>query len=127
MEKPEEKTTRRRGDEMDRRSKKLRPVGEEKEEVAVAEDEEVEEFFAILRRMHDAVKHFQKANVGGSKVASGVLRKALETDTVSEVKVSAVAVETTPEQREKGKAKELFDLNSVPEPSNGGGDAAVCE
>ncbi|OMP06779.1 hypothetical protein COLO4_07914 [Corchorus olitorius] len=36
--------------------------------VSDKEEEEVEEFFAILRRIHVAVKYFEKGNGGGRKL-----------------------------------------------------------
>lgn len=89
---------------------------------------EVEEFFAIVRRMHVAVKYFgQKANgVDGKR--PGKWRAALEAEDVVVVaadeagevlddkeRVKRAAAATTPAPEGVAEVNGVFDLNSAPE------------
>ena len=57
------------GSDGDRKNEKESKGKEEEEEVvAPPTEDEVEEFFAILRRMRDAIKYLEKGGDGGVKL-----------------------------------------------------------
>ncbi|PSR91172.1 NRR repressor like [Actinidia chinensis var. chinensis] len=57
---------RKRSDDVEADAKKAR-VGEDNGKVTEPEDDEVEEFFAILRRIRVAVEYFEKGNGEGGR------------------------------------------------------------
>ncbi|KAG5522605.1 hypothetical protein RHGRI_034681 [Rhododendron griersonianum] len=91
---------------------------EAKAEAAAAEpmptDEEVDEFFAILRRMHAAAKYFEKGrgNAAGRKL-TGRWATALEAEVLAGVNGAVKAAEESAFGARKNRA--ALDLNSVPE------------
>ncbi|EYU29971.1 hypothetical protein ABFS82_05G032300 [Erythranthe guttata] len=92
-----------------KRGKKLRK-GEEhadavKEAVTPPEDEEVEEFFAILKRIHVAVKYFQKRNGG---------RDLTVTDWCPSFKTEDFDGANKVSEKIEGKGDTGLDLNSEP-------------
>ncbi|XP_056170672.1 uncharacterized protein LOC130138950 isoform X2 [Syzygium oleosum] len=136
MESEKQKTQRERErDGADGPKKKARVV-EAREDVEVEEppsEAEVEEFFAIVRRMHVAVKYFgQKANGVGGK-PPGKWRAALEAEdvvvvaadeagevlddkeSVKKAAAAAAAAATTPAPEGVAEVNGVFDLNSAPE------------
>lgn len=70
-------------------------------------EEEVEEFFAILRRMRDAMGALAESN-GHTPRLTERWTMAIETEVVEAV--------TGVEKDETGRKEELFDLNVAPEP-----------
>ncbi|OWM65145.1 hypothetical protein CDL15_Pgr008732 [Punica granatum] len=87
-----------------------------------AEDDEVEEFFAILRRMHRAVQYFEGAGGDSGKWAPGTWRAAIETGAKPEVNGGAMfeTEEDTPELETGRQSTGLvLDLNASPEESRG--------
>ncbi|KAL7223253.1 hypothetical protein ACSBR1_024835 [Camellia fascicularis] len=75
-------------------------------------EEEVEEFFAILRRMHVAVKYFENVGGDGVRKVKGRWGAALET----EVKAAADGVKAAEESVVNGvRENGVLDLNAVPE------------
>ncbi|KAL6319289.1 hypothetical protein AAG906_013963 [Vitis piasezkii] len=87
--------------------------GEGEEDAAAASgppsppEEEVEEFFAILRRMRDAMGALAKSN-GDTPRLTERWTMAIETEVVEAV--------TGVQKDETGRKEELFDLNVAPEP-----------
>lgn len=85
-----------------------------KKEAVTPTDEEVDEFFAILRRMHVAVKYFERSNGNGNdgRRLTERLGTPLEIEVVSadgdDVKVNENSVNGV-----GGKC--VLDLNTVPE------------
>ncbi|KAI4365831.1 hypothetical protein MLD38_021782 [Melastoma candidum] len=77
---------------------------------------EVEEFFEILRRVHVAVRYFDKrVNVGDGGQGRGFswrTREALETGLMEPTAASSEAMAG----EEPAKDKVLFDLNGEPDP-----------
>ncbi|KAK9278109.1 hypothetical protein L1049_027667 [Liquidambar formosana] len=101
--------------------KMVREGEEEEGEAPPPTEEEVEEFFAILRRMHDAVKYFEKGNADGRRL-KGRWRTALEADAVEEVVVEGVKVSSHNEAAvvvkrggERVGESRVLDLNAAPE------------
>ena len=100
-------------------SKKAREEGEEDTTATAAaaagppspREEEVEEFFAILRRMREAMSALSKNN-GDAPRFSERWTTAIEAEVVEAVKGVKTAETTTKE--------ELFDLNVVPEAETAG-------
>ncbi|XP_048136562.1 uncharacterized protein LOC125315462 [Rhodamnia argentea] len=82
---------------------------------------EVEEFFAIVRRMHVAVKYFGRAAGGGNAVGDErgkVWRSALESGAGTAAADHGDAGEVAKEKRPDAASAEAnggFDLNAVPE------------
>ncbi|KAK4426894.1 hypothetical protein Salat_1458200 [Sesamum alatum] len=74
--------------------------GQAAEDAAPPTEEEVEEFFAILRRMHVAVKYFQKGASNGEGGSGGL---------------PAAAGYRRPSKRAENGG---LDLNAVPEPES---------
>ncbi|KAJ9677035.1 hypothetical protein PVL29_022163 [Vitis rotundifolia] len=70
-------------------------------------EEEVEEFFAILRRMRDAMGALAKSN-GDAPRCPERWTMAIETEVVEAV--------TGVKEDKTGRKEELFDLNVAPEP-----------
>ncbi|PKI48308.1 hypothetical protein CRG98_031256 [Punica granatum] len=121
--------------------KKAMKRGEEhREEIAPKappSEEEVEEFFAILRRMHEAVKYFDQKGVRGrvedgqwravfeAEVAAAVYEEAEVDNDIDDNKVMTITVE---EDNNKGVVDingvggddHLLDLNSLPKDGHGG-------
>ncbi|PSR95718.1 Hsp70 nucleotide exchange factor like [Actinidia chinensis var. chinensis] len=79
---------------------------------AAPSEEEIEEFFAILRRMHVAVQCFEKGN-GNSNVDGRKLtgRTAIETEALAGTDVVKAGEESVIGARKNG----VWDLNAVPE------------
>lgn len=77
-------------------------------------DEEVDEFFAILRRMHVAVKYFEKGrgNAAGREL-TGRWATALEAEVLAGVNGTVKAAEESVCGARKNRA--ALDLNAVPE------------
>ncbi|KAI8528692.1 hypothetical protein RHMOL_Rhmol12G0167500 [Rhododendron molle] len=77
-------------------------------------DEEVDEFFAILRRMHVAAKYFEKGrgNSAGRKL-TGRWATALEAEVLAGVNGAVKAAEESACGARKNRA--ALDLNAVPE------------
>ncbi|KAH7857753.1 hypothetical protein Vadar_016146 [Vaccinium darrowii] len=76
-------------------------------------DEEVDEFFAILRRMYVAIKYFEKgrsSNAAGRKL-TGRWATALEAEVLAGVNGVKAAEESVCGVRKNG----ALDLNAVPE------------
>ena len=75
---------------------------------------EVEEFFATLRRIHSAIKYFERGGSGDGRPLAGggsALRQAIERDCGAET-VGGVKEK----EKEKEKEKAGFDLNESPDP-----------
>lgn len=89
-------------DVVSRRQKLKKASVDKRDETAVNEDE-VAEFFAILRRIHVAVTYFRNANGGGTKYIDGGLRAVLESNEEEDGDT-------------KKKADVGWDLNADPEP-----------
>ncbi|KAH7857242.1 hypothetical protein Vadar_010473 [Vaccinium darrowii] len=87
-----------------RKEREAKPEAEAKAAAATPTDEEVDEFFAILRRMHVAVKYFEKSNAAGRKL-TGRWATSLEAEVLAGVKVAEDG------ERKKG----ALDLNALPE------------
>nr|GEV06554.1 protein NIM1-interacting 2 [Tanacetum cinerariifolium] len=85
------------GSDGDRKNEK-EAKGKEVVVVAPPTDDEVEEFFAILRRMRDAVKYLGKGGDGGVKLPVAA-REGVEGEVCEKKKTDVV----------------LLDLNSVPD------------
>ncbi|KAH7858904.1 hypothetical protein Vadar_029217 [Vaccinium darrowii] len=101
-----------------RRRKETGPKPEAEAAAATPTDEEVDEFFAILRRMHVAVKYFEKGSNSSSSVHAGGGRKltgrwatALEAEVLGGVK----GVKNTEEAGCGVRKNGGLDLNAVPE------------
>ncbi|CAK9186617.1 unnamed protein product [Ilex paraguariensis] len=86
--------------------KEERELEGEKPEAAPTE-EEVDEFFAILRRMHVAVKYFEKGNTGNGNGDGRKLTEMLATE-IDDVQMNDKNVDG-------GSVNGLLDLNAVPE------------
>ncbi|KAK9903798.1 hypothetical protein M0R45_000908 [Rubus argutus] len=90
-------------DVVSRRQKLKKAISADKRDEKAVTEDEVEEFFAILRRIHVAVTHFRNATGGGTKYMDGGLRAVLESN-----------------EEEDGDAKKKenvgWDLNADPEP-----------
>ncbi|KAA8542699.1 hypothetical protein F0562_023802 [Nyssa sinensis] len=76
-------------------------------------EEEVDEFFAILRRMHVAVKYFERSNGNGNsnsdgRKLTGCWSTALEAEVLG-------GVEDVEAGEKRVEAKGVLDLNVVPE------------
>ncbi|GFZ12215.1 hypothetical protein Acr_23g0006000 [Actinidia rufa] len=86
--------------------------GRMKKAEAAPPDEEVEEFFAILRRMHVAVQYFEKVN-GNGKVDGRKLtgRTAIEAEALARTDGVKAGEESVSGARKNG----VLDLNAVPE------------
>ncbi|EYU29970.1 hypothetical protein ABFS82_05G032200 [Erythranthe guttata] len=79
-------------------------------EVAVPSDEEVEEFFAILKRIHVAVEYFKKRNSGRREPAAAAWSPSFEREDFDGVtKDEAECSERTQTDQNAG-----LDLNSDP-------------
>lgn len=74
---------RKRGDEGESERKKGKEIREDNGG-QTATEEEVEEFFAILRRIRVAVKYFEKRNGRGRKLREGRWLRSLELELESE-------------------------------------------
>lgn len=86
------------------------------EGAVVPTEDEVEEFYAILRRMKQAVKYFDEKGKGGKE-----WREALE-QTEDAVDVGDDGGVGVVEKNEKDAINEGFDLNAAaPETAEGGG------
>ncbi|GFS32391.1 hypothetical protein Acr_00g0022510 [Actinidia rufa] len=111
-----EKKRKRAVDGGERRREKERD--KKAEAVAVPSEEEVEEFFAILRRMHMAAKYFEKSNGNGDgRLLTGKwcrARTALEAEALVEVDGVKAEGENVSGVRKIG----VLDLNAVPEAEN---------
>lgn len=123
VEKRKNKRVMREEEESERvKNKRLKGVEEEDgSDGGVPTEEEVEEFFAILRRMRMAVKYFDDKGRGGRE-----WREALETAELTvDHRHDVVAAEEDDKPRKKGGEviiNEGFDLNAVaPEAAEGGG------
>ncbi|PSR96555.1 Protein NIM1-INTERACTING 2 like [Actinidia chinensis var. chinensis] len=91
---------------------------EKKAEAEGPSEEEVEEFFAILRRMHVAVKYFEKSNGNGdrSKLTGKWCRARTELEAEALVGVNGAKAE---EESLSGVRKiGVLDLNAVPDAEN---------
>ncbi|XP_057465825.1 protein NIM1-INTERACTING 2-like [Actinidia eriantha] len=81
---------------------------------AAPSEEEIEEFFAILRRMHVAVQYFEKgngnsnSNVDGRKLTG---RTAIEAEALAGTDDVKAGEESVIGARKNG----VWDLNAVPE------------
>lgn len=114
---------------MKKKPKKNRGTEEEEEEgggtgCVVPTEEEVEEFYAILRRMKVAVKYFDDRGRGGGKEWRQLLENA--DVTVHHAGDTVAAAGDTAEDKRKIKgistANQGFDLNAVaPEAAESGG------
>ncbi|KAM7479712.1 hypothetical protein LguiA_027925 [Lonicera macranthoides] len=84
-----------------------------KKEMVSPTDAEVDEFFAILRRMHVAVKYFERSNGNDGRRLTERLGLPLEIEVVSpdgdDVKVKEKSVNVGVG------GNGIFDLNTVPE------------
>lgn len=90
-------------DDVDSRRQKLKKARADKRDETAVTEHEIEEFFAILRRIHVAVTYFRNANGGGTKYMDGGLRAVLESN--------------EEEDGVKGKKEDVgWDLNADPEP-----------
>ncbi|KAL7223254.1 hypothetical protein ACSBR1_024836 [Camellia fascicularis] len=79
---------------------------------AAPTEEEVEEFFAILRRMHVAVKYFENSGGDGVRKVKGRWGEALEAEVIAAADgVKAAEESVVNGVRENG----VLDLNAVPE------------
>ncbi|CAL5374326.1 unnamed protein product [Camellia sinensis] len=115
----EEKNKRKRsaeGDEVGGGGGRRRKEREEAVKAVAVEaaptEEEVEEFFAILRRMHVAVKYFENSGGDGVRKVKGRWGAALE----AEVKAAADGVKAAEESVVNGvRENGVLDLNAVPE------------
>lgn len=123
MEKRKNKRVMREEEESERvKNKRLKGVEEEDgSDGGVPTEEEVEEFFAILRRMRMAVKYFDDKGRGGRE-----WREALETAELTvDHRHDVAAGEEDDKPKKKGGEviiNEGFDLNAVaPEAAEGGG------
>ena len=122
VEKRKNKRVMREEEESERvKNKRLKGVEEEDGSDGVPTEEEVEEFFAILRRMRVAVKYFDDKGSGGKE-----WRKALETAELTvDHRHDVAAGEEDDKPKKKGGEviiNEGFDLNAVaPEAAEGGG------
>ncbi|KAF5734526.1 hypothetical protein HS088_TW15G00018 [Tripterygium wilfordii] len=108
-----EKENKRKGrdrncDQEARRGKKL------KEDEDVATEEEVEEFYAILRRMKAAVKYFAKEK-GNHNNNNGEGWRAVEAEVAATVAVAEKEEQEMKVPVEDADAAEEIDLNAVPE------------
>ncbi|XP_057472482.1 protein NIM1-INTERACTING 2-like [Actinidia eriantha] len=91
--------------------------GRMKKAEAAPPDEEVEEFFAILRRMHVAIQYFEKVN-GNGKVDGRKLtgRTAIEAEALAMTDGVKAGEESISGARKNG----VLDLNAVPEDESHG-------
>ncbi|CAK7326564.1 unnamed protein product [Dovyalis caffra] len=89
---------------------------EDKEgQTAEVTNAEVDEFYAILKRIHVAVKYFKEANEDGHKLTQA---RSLERE--FEVEASGVKVNGVKREEEGVEENEGFDLNVDPEPEEEG-------
>ncbi|KAL1356740.1 hypothetical protein HN51_008730 [Arachis hypogaea] len=98
-------------------NKKLNPKNEEQEGgSAIPTEDEVEEFYAILRRMKVAVKYFDDKGKGRRQ-----WKEALE-NTADLTPLDDAADDNNNDKKEFAFINEAFDLNAVaPEASESGG------
>ncbi|KAI4374492.1 hypothetical protein MLD38_012479 [Melastoma candidum] len=106
------------GEKLRKRHREDDPEGRPKAAVAPETPslKEVEEFFEILRRVHVAVRYFDKRvnpGDGNGRGFSGRLMEALETGPMETTAASQEAM--ADEEPEKNKVL-LFDLNGEPDP-----------
>ncbi|PRQ40376.1 hypothetical protein RchiOBHm_Chr4g0435331 [Rosa chinensis] len=78
-----------------------------RDETTVNEDE-VQEFFAIIKRIHVAINYFKSANGGGSKYVDGELRAMIESNEEAD---GVKGMAKTTKEEDVG-----FDLNAEPDP-----------
>lgn len=112
----EKKRKRGENGELKGRKKEGETVTERENNEAVApqpSEEEVEEFFTILRRMHVAVKYFEKTGTSIRDVNSGN-GHGLRNNNIMEKKATAVVEIDEKKSLGIGNAGGL-DLNSIPE------------
>ncbi|KAG5522606.1 hypothetical protein RHGRI_034682 [Rhododendron griersonianum] len=98
------------------RRKEMREVEGEGEGQVMPTDEEVDEFFAILRRMQVAVKYFKKGggNAAAGRKWTGRWATELEAEVLAGVNGGKAAEERSAcgvQQKKNG----ALDLNAVPE------------
>ncbi|KAK3225351.1 hypothetical protein Dsin_005213 [Dipteronia sinensis] len=102
----------------DRLTRKKKKEEKEKEKEEIATDAEVEEFFAILRRMQVAVKYFGEGwrsaveTEAAAAVAATATAAVDEDDKDQEVKIGEMAVEVVEEEEKNCR---VLDLNATPE------------
>ncbi|BAU02801.1 hypothetical protein LR48_Vigan10g020600 [Vigna angularis] len=130
MEKRKNKRVTRAEEESERVNKK-RLKGEEEEEDGgggggdgVPTEEEVEEFFAILRRMRVAVKYFDDKGRGGREWREALETAELAVDHSEEADGGQEGDDGSPKKKrgEVANVIEGFDLNAAaPEAAEGGG------
>jgi len=108
------------------RVKKKRLKGEEEEEEDdVPTEEEVDEFFAILRRMRVAVKYFDHKGRGGREWRQALETAELAVDHAGEADGAQEGGDGNPKNKggEVANVIEGFDLNAAaPEAAEGGGE-----
>ncbi|KAI8528693.1 hypothetical protein RHMOL_Rhmol12G0167600 [Rhododendron molle] len=112
-----EKKRKRAEDDKVRGGRRKEREGEAEGE-AMPTDEEVDEFFAILRRMQVAVKYFKKGGgnaAAGRKWTGGRWATELEAEVLAGVNGGKAAEERSASGVQKKKNNGALDLNAVPE------------
>lgn len=115
---------------------RARARAREDDESRTATEEEVEEFFAILRRMHAAGRYFKKNNGNGLEITEKGVRwrpafewedfrglNAVQSDADAATALNGKSVGVFKKGEEKTEESALsggFDLNAEPEPEHSG-------